>query len=222
MIMLTALADLETHYMCGIAGLESGYICVGSSVGTIAVIRCDPSAGDQGFSMVKPLTTRQGKAIFATGGSSSMVACGNDFGDVYLFDAKTDFEQLCEFRGFGHPCTSVVMNESVVVCAYASGYIRMFRSDALEMAIEVTAHMRSINALALHPELRLFASCGEDQYIHVWALPEFHRVGSGTTELLFSERIPNRFLTGISFCKDGKLAALSYDEEDLILFSKIA
>jgi WD40 repeat protein len=208
--------------MCGIAGIDSGYICVGSSVGTIAVIHCGGGDDSDTFSMHKLLGTRQEKAIFAAGGSASLLACGNDFGDVHLYNAKSNFEQLCEFRGFGYPCTSIVLNDDAVVCAYSSGHIRIFRTDSLEMAIEVTAHIRCINALALHPELRLFASCGEDQFVNVWALPEFHRVGSNTTELLFSERFPNRLLTGIAFCRDSKLAATSYDEEDLILLSKIA
>lgn len=45
------------------------------------------------------------------------------------------------------------------------------------MVAEITAHVRSINGLSLHPDRNVVASCGEDQYLHVWSFYDFMDVG---------------------------------------------
>lgn len=211
--------DLERHYMDGITGFNSGWICVGSSTGLVAVISC-PTADGERMSLLKTLNTETNASVTALGASGSLLACGNEFGSIHLFDQSSEFEAVMNFVGLGYSCTSLFAQGDVVVASFSSGHIRIFRGDVKEMAIEITAHTRVINALAVHPTLKLFLSCGDDQFVNAWSLPDFKSIGSSTTELLFSERIPNRLLTGVSFFPDEKVGVVAYDEDDLVMFSK--
>ena len=122
----------------------------------------------------------------------------------------------------GYPCTSLGMHGDVIIAAYSTGHIRLFRSSIREMAIELTAHARIINSIKIHPTLNMFVSCGDDQFLNVWSLPDFQSVSSKDVELLCAERIPNRLLTGVSFFGDQKIGVVSYDEDDLIMLTRNA
>jgi WD40 repeat protein len=205
--------------MDGIAGFNSGWICVGSSSGLVAVISCPTPDGER-MSLLKTIHTETNASVTALGASGSLLACGNEYGSVHLFDQTSEFEPIMNFGGQGYSVTSLFVQENVIVASFSSGHIRIFRGDVNEMAIEITAHTRVINALAVHPTLKIFLSCGDDQFVNAWSLPDFKSIGSSTTELLFSERIPNRLLTGVSFFPDDKFGVVAYDEDDLIMFSK--
>lgn len=205
--------------MDGIAGFDSGYICVGSSVGSVAVIHCPTSDGER-MSFQQPLVTKAGQAVTQCASSIDMLVVGNEQGDLFLFSTNVIFELQWEFPGVGYPCTALGMKDSVVVAGFSSGHIRIFRSDIREMSIELCAHARIINAVCVHPTLSMFVSCGDDQFLNVWSLPSFRDVSSSAVELLSSERIPNRLLTGVAFFPDDKIGVTSYDEDDLVILSK--
>lgn len=207
--------------MAGAAAFECGYICVGTSVGSIAVIHC-PTLDGERMALQQPLVTKSGQAITAAASSDSMMVAGNELGDLFVFSRSGGgiFEQVWEFPGNGFPCTSLGVQGDVIVAAYCTGHIRLFRSSIHEMAIEIAAHARIINAIKIHPNLNMFASCGDDQFLNVWSLPDFTSVSSRDAELLCSERIPNRMLTGVSYFSDDRVGVVSYDEDDLIILTR--
>ena len=43
--------------------------------------------------------------------------------------------------------------------------------------------------------------------------------GDSGVNLLFSEKLENKILTGVAYFSDGRLGAVSYDDEDMIVFS---
>jgi WD40 repeat protein len=217
--VVTGESELDAHYMDGVAGFSAGHICVGSSVGSVAVINCPTSDGER-MSLQQPLVTKVGQGITAAASSSSRLVVGNELGDLFLFTPGEVFEQVFEFPGVGYPCTSVAIRDDVIVAAYSSGHIRLFRGSIQEMAIEITAHARIINAIALHPTLSTFASCGDDQFLNIWSLPDFKDKSEHNAELLFSERLPNRLLTGIGYFSEDRIGVASYDEDDLIMLAK--
>lgn len=213
-------AEIDAHYMDGVAAFSSGHICVGTSVGIVAVIN-SPTPDGERMSLQQPLPTKAGQAVTAVATGLATMVAGNELGDIFMFDYAGDvFEQVWVFPGVGYPCTSLGMHGDVIAAGYSSGHIRLYRSSVREMAIEITAHARIINAIKIHPTLNMFVSCGDDQFVNVWSLPDFQSVSSKDSELLYSERIPNRLLTGISFFDDDKIGLVSYDEDDLIMLTR--
>lgn len=208
--------------MDGVTGFENGFICVGSSVGSVAVIQCPTPDGER-MSLQQPLVTKAGQAITAVASWPGKLVVGNELGDIFLFDCEGGvFEQVWEFAGVGYPCTALGVHLDVIVAAYSSGHVRLFRYGIHELAIELTAHARIINALSIHPTLNMFATCGDDQFINVWSLPDFKSVSSNSVELLCSERVPNRLLCGVSYFGDEQIGVVSYDEDDLIMLTRSA
>lgn len=49
------------------------------------------------------------------------------------------------------PCTSVILFGGIVAVASASGLICMYRADTKEKMVEIAAHGRCINAMAVDP-----------------------------------------------------------------------
>ena len=119
--------------------------------------------------------------------------------------------------------TSVCCRGNAVVAAFSSGHIRIYRvfpdsaSGGGELVVEVGAHSRCVNALALHPSQHLLASCGEDGNLLVWELDAY----SFKINLVHSECMPHKLLTGTTFLQDGKLAVCAYDDDTLTTFQPI-
>lgn len=59
---------------------------------------------------------------------------------------------------------------------------RIYRVDLKELVVELSAHSRNINAISFHPRLPLFASVGEDTFVHLWSLPDSE--AKGTNEVI--------------------------------------
>ena len=68
--------------------------------------------------------------------------------------------------------------------------------------------------------MSIFVTCGDDQYVNIWSFPDFKSVSASTAELLCSERMPNRLLTGVSFFPEDTIGVVSYDEDDLIMLTR--
>eukprot|EP01041_Mallomonas_annulata_P006345 gene6345-12830_t len=217
---LSALVDSEEdgHFMRGIAHINKGYVCVGCSTGNVLVLNA-PSADGENIEMLHNLDASR-SPITAIAASETLLVCANEAGEVIGFSVAEAFEVMCKFPGAHFPCTSVCTREDTIIAAYSTGHIRLFRASISELAIEVAAHSRCITALAIDPSLNVLASVSEDQYLHVWHFPTFVSRENCDMDLLFTEKIDNRLLTGVAFLNNGKIGVTAYDEDDMIIFSK--
>ena len=179
-----------------------------------------PSRGGEGICFFDSLDTKRDCPISTLASSSSCLAAGNENGDVYLFDQNAGFERICKFTGSGFPCTALCIKEDIVLAAYSSGHIRLFRSSLQELAVEVTAHVRTITGLSIHPTLYMAASVSEDQHMHIWTLPDFTSYASAEMDLLCSSHVENRKLTGVAFLNDDQIGVVAYDDDEVTVFTR--
>jgi WD40 repeat protein len=191
------IITLEFVFSRGIASFDHGFLCSGNSQGFISVFRV-PTRDGNNIEFGDSIETKA-IAISALSASSRLLVAGNDNGDIYGFDPHNAFDRVCRCVGLGYPCTSIATREDSIIASFSSGHIRTYRASLSEIAIELTAHGRAIYALALHPSLDIIASCGEDQYMNVWSVPDFSSQASSEMDLLASCCLPNKKLTGIAF-----------------------
>ena len=208
--------DLQHHFLRASCGLQSvtGLSCValGSSVGTVYILN---TAGD----VLHRLSTQSSSAVSALAASGQFLFCANDNGDVLGYRVGSGFETLLRCPGRGDACTALCCRGGVAVAGFVTGHIRLYRADRGEMCIEVAAHARSLSALALHPSAPYFASVGEDQYLRVWALPDFLTPSGSDLDLAHSSRLEHCLCTGVAWTpSDGRLLVTSYDSDDLAVF----
>jgi len=218
---LSALVDSEEdgHYMRGIAHMNRGFICVGSSTGNLLVLNA-PSPDGENIELLHNLDVSK-SPITACAGSDSILVCGNEMGELAAFNVNDAFELMCRLPGSRFPCTSLCTRGDMIMAAYSTGHIRIYRASISELAVELAAHSRAITALCLEPSLNVMASVSEDQYLNVWSVPFFGSREDCDMELIFSERIENRLLTGVAFLNDGRIGVAAYDEDDVIVFDKV-
>jgi WD40 repeat protein len=201
-----------------------GFIYVGSSNGACYVISSDDSE-DKGMKLQNKIQCEQ-YPISSVASSGSLLAIGDENGNVHCFDPACAYEKCFEHKGCGFSCTSVVTSGNAVIAGFSSGHIRVFQvfssflntHEKNELVFEIAAHIRSITGLSMHPYRNMIVSCSEDQYIQVWAIPNFLNSQGSDVDILFYEKLENKLLTGVSFLEDGKLAAISYDHDDLLIF----
>lgn len=213
--------DEEYHYFKGI-GACSAYIAVGTSFGSILVFTTmDTGAkGEISFSVAENLVSAA-SSVHCVSASPSLLCCGNDNGDIFVYNMLQGNSLIFQHSGKGQPCTSICHQNDIVYAAYHSGHIRIFRPHIYEMSVEISAHIRSISALIINPTLNILVSCAEDQYVHVWSIPDF---GSGSSghhmDILFSDKLTNRMCTGACFLRDEKICVIAYDDENAVIFKK--
>jgi WD40 repeat protein len=211
---ISTLDDVDSDQFFRGVAVSGENICVGTSMGRVLVFH---TIGIPDISVAHDLGTSK-SPISAMVGSDKYVVCGNDDGEVFVFNAKEAYHQTCKFPATGHVCTALLLRDEVVVAAYSSGHIRVFRLDIQEQSLEVTAHIRAISALALNPNQNVFASCAEDQTVQMWSWPEYISTSVSSMDILFSTRIENRMLTGAAFFVDGRLGVTSFDDSELVVF----
>lgn len=215
---ISSLVDSEEegHFMRGVTAIKTGFICVGSSTGNIIILKAT-SADGEGIELQETLETSK-NAITAIHASDQLLVCANDIGDIIGFNVESAFEVKCRFSGAHFPCTSILTRFDMIIAAYSTGHIRLFRPQTSELVIEIAAHARCITGLAIHPSLNILASVSEDQFLIVWQLPANLSRAANDIDLLFSEKIDNHLLTGVAFVSDEKIGVVSFDEDDMIMF----
>ena len=206
--------------MRGVAHISKGFICVGSSVGNVLVLSA-PSPNGENIELQHNLDISK-TPITAIAASDNHLVCGNESGEVFCFSVLDAFEILCKFPGDQFPCTSLCTRDDTIIASYTTGHIRIFRASISELAIEVTAHSRSITAMAIDPYLNIIASVSEDQFLHVWQFPTFNSRDNCDMDLIYSDKIENKLLTGVTFLSgiDSRIAVVSYDDDELIIYEK--
>eukprot|EP00316_Scyphosphaera_apsteinii_P024686 CAMPEP_0119309530 /NCGR_PEP_ID=MMETSP1333-20130426/15819_1 /TAXON_ID=418940 /ORGANISM="Scyphosphaera apsteinii, Strain RCC1455" /LENGTH=330 /DNA_ID=CAMNT_0007313523 /DNA_START=56 /DNA_END=1048 /DNA_ORIENTATION=+ len=111
----------------------------------------------------------------------------------------------------GSMCTSLRIRQSLLLCAFSTGQVRMYDLEAKVLTAVMTAHARWINALEVHPSKDTFATASEDAYVGVWRLPE---QGGHTIKLVTHYQAQDCTLTGVTFCGGASrdsVGATAYD-----------
>eukprot|EP01038_Epipyxis_sp_PR26KG_P006472 gene6472-8902_t len=214
------MGDDEHAFMRGVA-TGVNFISVGCSMGSVVVFSV--SSDCKQFSLLHTLDTdnnnsNSGTPISALSTTNSLLVAGNDNGQLFGYKSDTAFEHAFTLPGQTFPCTALVQpTENTLVAGYASGHIRIFRTDIVELCVEITAHTRSVSGFSLFPANNWLATCSIDQIVQVWQLPDFHSLASSQVELLYSKCFENKICTGIAFLGRDRLSVASYDEDELIL-----
>ncbi len=208
----------DEKFMRGVA-TTLDFLCVGSSVGSVMVFSCRSLMEGNDFPVVHQLSTERDVPVSAMASSpTNILAVGNDNGRVYGFRSDEAFVEAFNFPGFGHPCTALVLSEHVLVAAYSSGLIRLYRTDIVELVVELTAHTRIITGLTVNLSGGYFVSCSQDQFVHVWSLPDFSSRGGSEVSKLYSELLENKMCTGVAALSKTRFAVASYDDEEITVF----
>lgn len=203
-------SNSESYFSRGIAGTSNGYICTGTSGGTVVLLNI-PSRGGEGISFFDSLETRD-CPILSLASSEILIAAGNDNGDIYCFDPNESFLKQCMFHGVGFPCTAIAGKEDTIVAGFSSGHIRVYNFFQKQQLVEVTAHARAITGISMHPDLYLAASCSEDQHMHVWSVPDM--------SILSVNVVDNKKLTGVSFMIGDRVGVVAYDDDEITVFNR--
>lgn len=225
---------LEDSFFSAVASSD-GIISIGSSWGKIYNFRIQPireakvgTLGDSySFELFGELSTSNG-IVTCLSSCSKYIATGNDTGEIFRFTSIEDsvdkshlFELKFQKYGNNYPCTSICHTEDIIFASYSNGQIKIFRPHIGELAIEVNAHIRSITSLLIHKELNVLLSCSEDQHFKVWSLPDFKSKASSSIELLFSEVISDRILTGMDIIQStGGVCITCFDDLNIKYFIK--
>ena len=125
--------------------------------------------------------------------------------------------QLCE-PDSNLGCTTVRMAKGILAAGYESGLVRFFALRSRKKVVEVAAHARGINAMALSPD-NLLATTSDDGAVQVFTMPDAEN--HFETRVIFSASVSDKLPTGLAFHPlSGALAVSCYDSRGLILFSR--
>jgi len=217
---MSTLVDGEEdgHYMRGIADICKGFVCVGCSTGCILVLATPSATGDR-ITLAHNLEAAK-TPITALAASEDILVAASDLGELTVFNVLSGFDIKGKFPGNQYPCTSLITREDSIAAAYSTGHIRIFQLSSMVMVYEVCAHARCVMGLALHASDNIMASVGEDQVVNVFTFPTFTSRASMDLELVFSDKIESRVLTGVAFINDDTLGVVAFDEDELNIFKK--
>lgn len=208
--------EVEDLFARGIAVL-SDLLCVGSSSGQLLVF--DGKDGAFDLSLIRRVDT--GKSpICAISSFKDILASGNDCGDIYGFSLEQSFANVFTFFGAGSPCTTICQSDEWLFAGFSTGHIRVYRTDIMEMTFEISAHTRAVTGLTINNTRSFIASCGKDQIVHVWRIPDYASGTSCSVDLLSSEILENKLCTGLAFMTDDRLCVASYDDDELVTLRK--
>eukprot|EP00743_Colponemidia_sp_Colp-15_P001473 GILK01001612.1.p1 GENE.GILK01001612.1~~GILK01001612.1.p1 ORF type:complete len:337 (-),score=44.81 GILK01001612.1:145-1122(-) len=196
-------------------------ICVGTSAGDVLVITVDSG----NFSLADTLSVHESSITdlaFSSTGRRPFLASSDDTGHISVWSTPNadGFKHKGMLRGPTCLISSLCAMDNMVIAGYASGHIRIFDTSAMVIQVEIAAHVRSINALALHPSKPLLASVAEDTVVNVWSLPT---ADSPDVALLFAAAVPDQLLTGVTFWgpTHDNLAVSSYDVDHIRVWTSL-
>eukprot|EP00611_Tribonema_gayanum_P000345 TRINITY_DN10236_c0_g1_i2.p2 TRINITY_DN10236_c0_g1~~TRINITY_DN10236_c0_g1_i2.p2 ORF type:complete len:336 (-),score=102.41 TRINITY_DN10236_c0_g1_i2:70-1077(-) len=217
----------------GISAVERGcHVLVGCSDGDVFVFAVSARGGG-GMEKVELSRSLRGhtRPVTATAASRTIAASADMGGRIIAWRVADAYAKMCEFSCDGCMVTSMAARDELLVAALSNGTICAFRVAAGELAFEIAAHARIINAIDLHPTQPLLATVGEDAHLNVWSLPDDRSPAkaSSQVDLLYSEEVRDHLLTGVAFRKDVPvdegaggmvgIAAAAYDTPGIVLWA---
>ena len=186
------------------------------------------------------LNVRNTKSIREHGSAISDISCSSmycvsadDRGSFCVFDINTaepsGGHNLMSKRLFinaevGFPCTSIAAHNELLIASFSSGHLRFYDLASGDLCVEVAAHSRSINALAVNADSTVVSTVSEDCVVSIWTIPKSPDDGDDV-ELVFSDYVEDRQLTGVAFLIDGhgerKMLVNSYDTDTIDVWREI-
>ncbi|GMI02856.1 hypothetical protein TrVE_jg4761 [Triparma verrucosa] len=227
-------SDSESCYVRGCSVItDRNEFLIGDSSGAMHTFLCSQSTS-RGLSVKNTKSIREhGSAISDIASGGGYVASADDRGNFCVFDVNvsepTGGHNLMSKRLFitsekSFPCGSIECVGSVLIAGFSSGHLKFFDLGSGECFVEVAAHSRCISAVCLNEEAGFVATASEDCVLNVWKVPDSPSDGS-QVDLTFTEYIPDRQLTGVTFLTDGhgenKMLASSYDSDTLDVWKEI-
>ena len=166
-----ALSAKDAHIR-GVAhdGQQNVYLASGS--GDVLLFQLTAAK----LSLSKKVATSFSRALWAIHYSAALssLVVGDDAGNLTVFSAPAgseDVKKSWEVKGSGSPITSIASGHGLIVTADVTGKVRVYSADKRSLAVEISAHARTINAIDVHPTQPLVAAASEDAFISVWTLP---------------------------------------------------
>lgn len=213
----------DSRFMCGVAS-HGNQLFTGCSTGNILSFDTSNGLTKSNFPLSHCLETTTAGAnrhpILTLSSGSKILAAGNDFGQIFLYNMDSALEFIVRFEHNQTPVTSLIQTDEVLIAGYYDGRIRLYRLDIYELYVEITAHARPVTGLAMDFACEYFTSCSADQYVHVWTVPSFSSKSSSTVGCVSSEFLDSSLCTGVAFLDDNRIAVANYDEESLVVLSR--
>lgn len=216
----------------GLSGSPCSAVLCGTSWGDILVSAFKEDIGT--ITKVSSLKGGHKASITSIATSDLYIATADDAGVIaqwtisdfssHVAQTKSGMAPISQLdHGGGFPCTSIAIQDSLLIAGYASGHVRLFRQrggngEPLKpsfLEAELAAHARTLTALAVHPTRPTFATVGEDSTLRVWSIPsttvQQTNNGSALTRskilIDMQAEIKDRLLTGVSFVESTSLTA---------------
>jgi WD40 repeat protein len=218
----------EEKFVRGVTAMRD-FVCVGVSTGNILVFKDGGS-----FPLVHNLESDKVAISALASSSQNVLIAANDSGRIFGYSASDAFEQIFALAAYNSPVTCLCMRDTLLLAGFASGHIRGFRTDIVELTFEITAHTRAVTGMSLSPAVtavgggsssgfgKELVSCSADQFVHVWGLPDFRTNSSCRVDLLYSSCLEHKMCTGAAFLSGGdRICIAAYDEEELVIFRKM-
>ena len=217
-------SELDFQFMRGITS-NQGSVFLGTSLGHILEIVIPNSSGESGVELVSTICeSKTPISCLATLPDMDLLISGNDRGDISGFSTCPTLQSksLFVWTGSNHPCTALIARNNFIIAGFSSGHIRAYRPSSGELVMELTAHVRCITGMALHPTQNMFVSVAEDQHVCFWSVNNSD-LGSASgrgIELLSAEKLENRLNTGVCFLGEDRVGVVAYDEDDVIVLQR--
>jgi WD40 repeat protein len=204
-----ATVAAEKHYLRGITSVGASNIAIGCSNGSTFVFKVHYNRSSMTVELAHTLssTNTARSTVVAVAGSEEVLVVGHDDGEICGYDSSNNFSQTCSLVSAKEEgvmatglITSLIVNGDTIVAAYTTGHLRIYRASIEELTVEITAHVRCITGLVLHPVYRnIMVSCGEDERFHLWEFPDFMTRATSTANLISTHKVDNKLCTGVGF-----------------------
>ena len=103
--------------------------------------------------------------------------------------------QLCAPDKNG-ACIALSMSQGMLAAGYSSGLVRFFNIKNRRKVVEIAAHARAINAMAISRD-NLLATTSDDGAIRVFTMPD--PSNHFETRVVFSSTVSDKLPTGLAF-----------------------
>jgi WD40 repeat protein len=195
----------------GIAHDGGAYVTVGSGTGELLVFNITQKK----LALTRKLAGhKDGITDIDFNIKENLLASADETGTIMLWNTKEAKEgaytKIAEFKGTGDPCWSVQIGHGYVIGGYSTGHIRMFSIEKKQLAVEIAAHARTVNAVDIHPTIPMVIACSEDSFLSAWSIPASKGAPVKNLSMVSTN---SSLLTGCRFCgKDKSLVAVTaYD-----------